>query len=162
MLLLDLIRNPYSLLSGHPVLPICQMTHYLPRPYRISTFLIYDYLPLGQMLKMAACHFFRSGRGVYTVWLFSIALLITGIKRIGERFFALSLNALLSNIYIFISFILSLGKSFVCNNTNLYYCASGSVILLIGTLVWSLYSTTMFTSISTTRTRRLYYLWQCL
>jgi hypothetical protein len=32
-------------------------------------------------------------------------------------------------------FILSLGKSFVCNNTNLPCCASGGVILLIGTLV---------------------------
>jgi hypothetical protein len=67
ILLLDLIRNPHGLLSGYPVLPICQMTYYLPRPYRISTFLTYDYLLLGQILKMAACHFFRSGRSVYTV-----------------------------------------------------------------------------------------------
>jgi hypothetical protein len=61
LLLLDLVRNPYSLLPKHPILPICQITHYLPRPYCISTFLTYDYLPLGQMLKMAACHCFAPG-----------------------------------------------------------------------------------------------------
>jgi hypothetical protein len=61
MPLLDLVRNHYGLLFGHPVLPICQMTHYLPRLYRISTFLAYDCLPLGQMLKMAACHYFAPG-----------------------------------------------------------------------------------------------------
>ena len=58
-----------------------------------------------------------------------------GYETNGRRFFALSLDALLSDIYIFTLFILSLGKSFVCNNTNLHCCASGGVTLLIGTLV---------------------------
>jgi hypothetical protein len=58
MPLLDLVRYSHGLLSGYPMLPICQMTYYLPRLYCISTFLAYDYLPLGQMLEMAACHSF--------------------------------------------------------------------------------------------------------
>jgi hypothetical protein len=58
VLLLDLVRYSYSLLSGHPILPIYQMTYYLPRLYRISTFLVYDYLPLSQILEMAAYHSF--------------------------------------------------------------------------------------------------------
>jgi hypothetical protein len=47
-------------------------------------------------------------------------------------------------------FILLLRKSFVCNNINLYCCASGVVILLIGTLVESLHFAPVFTSIPTT------------
>jgi hypothetical protein len=65
MLLLGLVRYYYGLLSGHGVLPICQMTYYLPRLYRISTSLTYDHLPLGRMLEMAACHLFFALGAVY-------------------------------------------------------------------------------------------------
>ena len=74
MLLLDLVRYSYSLLSGHLMLPICQITRYLPRPYRIFTLLTYDHLPLGQMLEMAACHFFFVLGAVYVRFDCSVSL----------------------------------------------------------------------------------------
>jgi hypothetical protein len=46
------------------------------------------------MLEMAACHFFfRSGRGVCTIWLFGVALLIAGIKQTGDDYLRSALTS---------------------------------------------------------------------